>query len=63
MEWSKEKVNKQTNNDTPSPSQKTKTEPREHHYHMNDVKLVLALTIYDITETNHLYVNSLNHFV
>ena len=45
MEWSKEKVNKQTNNDPQSPTQKIKTEPREHHNHMNDVKLVLVLTI------------------
>jgi len=45
MQWSTEKKNKKTNNDPQSTTQKTKTEPREHHYHINDVQLVLALAI------------------
>ena len=60
MKWSKEKGSKKTKNDTQSTTQKTKTELREHYY---DVKLVLALTIQDLTEKNHLYVNSLKHFI
>jgi hypothetical protein len=30
--------NKKTNNDPQGTTQKTKPEPREHHYHRNDVK-------------------------
>jgi len=41
MKWSKEKINKKTNNDPQSTTQKTKTEPREHNYHRNDVKLAI----------------------